>query len=43
VPAIGQRDSKLRRNGAGPAVRRITGNSNLHSTVSHHSRTIVRA
>jgi hypothetical protein len=43
VSTIGQRDSKLRRHGAGAAVGRVTGDANLHSDLSHHSRTIDRA
>src|SRR3954467_3406056 len=38
MPAPRQRDAELRRNGARAAVRRVTGDANLHSTLSHHSR-----
>src|SRR5712671_2892686 len=38
VSTIGQSDAQLRRNGARSAVRRITGDANVHSALSHHSR-----
>ena len=38
VPSVREGDAKLRGDGARPAVRRVAGNSNLHSALSHHSR-----
>jgi hypothetical protein len=43
VPALRQRDAELGRYGAGPTVRRVTGNAYVHSAPSHHSRTTARA